>query len=272
MTNSKRIYSKHNPEKDTLPQKVIKPIDGSILQMPNIEDSANTYQKPSKEISPKAFFVIISGGEVREKDYFKIVCKQDKFKRIKIDFIADPTKLSPKGMLSIAQFKKELYQSSQDENPETPDKIFIVSDVDLFMPELIEISPLCAKDELLLIISNSCFEVWLYYAYCSNLPDFSIPKKMATISWEFKKWLPNAIQGGRGINPTKAVFNIQQNIENAKANYKVDANGIPELFSTNMFELAESMLPLIEPELKRMVEDNRIRESEYRNNHKPKQI
>ncbi|MDR1224627.1 MAG: RloB family protein [Tannerella sp.] len=54
------------------------------------------------------------------------------------------------------------------------------------------------------------------------------------------------------INPAKAILNIEQNIENAKKHYKEDENGIPALFSTNMFLLAEDFFPLIESELKRM--------------------
>ncbi len=270
MTDTKRLYSKQNPIKDLLPsttkKKVVEDVIPKLVSVANV----TSYVKPSKELLPKAFFVIISGGEVRERDYFRVVSNQDRFKRIKIDFIADPNKLNPCGLLSIALIKKELYRSSQDDNTENPDRIFIVSDVDLFMPELIKIKPECEKEGLGLIISNSCFEVWLFYAYNSDVPKFPIPEEVETISWKFKKWLPRIIKGG--VNPVKSIFNIQSNIENAKANYRVDGNGIPILFSTNMFQLAEILLPLIEPELKRMVEDNRIREGEYRNNHKHKRI
>lgn len=199
---------------------------------------------------------------MREKDYFTILSRHDNFTRIKIEFIADPNQLTPKGILNIAKYKKEHLLSSQDEKTDNPDKIYLISDVDEYMTELLEIKPECNKNQLHLIISNSCFEVWLYYACRSTFPTFSIPEKIETISRKFKEWLPTVIKGG--INPTKAVFSIHQNIQNAKANYKENAHGIPELFSTNMFELANDLLPLIEPELLKLIEENKIREAKFR--------
>jgi len=268
MTSNNRIYSKQSPEKDITPQKIAKTVSAEVIEPLYINDIASEYQKPSKEILPKAFFVVIAGGEVRERDYLKYISNSDKFNRIIIDFIADPNRLSPKGMLSIAQYKKAFYLTSQEVTIEVPDKIFIISDVDDFMTELLEIRNVCLEEQLHLIISNSCFEVWLYYAYRAEFPSFPIPSKYETISWKFKRWLPSIVKGG--INPGKALLNIKINIDNAKANYKVDKNGIPELFSTNMFELAEEMLPLIEPELSKIIEENRIREIAYRNHHKSK--
>lgn len=75
--------------------------------------------------------------------------------------------------------------------------------------------------------------------------------------------MPSAIRGG--VKTTRAILNIYQNIENARKAFKVDNNGIPVLFSTNMFELAENLLPLIEPELTNMINENRRDEVEFRN-------
>jgi hypothetical protein len=261
MGREQKLYSKTNLEKDSLPKKERIKVEDNSIQL-FLDNVASDYLKTSKELIAKAFFVIISGGEVREKDYFTILSRHDNFKRIKIEFIADPNQLSPKGMLNLAKYKKEHFLSSQQINTENPDRIYLISDVDEYMGELLEIKPECKKEQLHLIISNSCFEVWLYYACRSTTPTFPIPEKIETISWKFKEWLPTIIKGG--INPTKAVFNIHQNIESAKANYKEDAHGIPELFSTNMFELANDLLPLIEPELLNLIEKNKVTESKFR--------
>lgn len=94
-----------------------------------------------------------------------------------------------------------------------------------------------------MIISNSCFEVWLYYAEKSNRPlDFVIPQNKLEISSAFKTWANTQIKGG--LKPKKAIFNIERNIANAKNNY-VEENGFPTLFSTQMFRLAEQMLPFV---------------------------
>ena len=83
----------------------------------------------------------------------------------------------------------------------------------------------------------SCFEVWLYYAEKSDRPvDFVIPQNKLEISSFFKTWANTHIKGG--LKPTKAIFNIEQNITNAKKNY-VEETGFPTLFSTQMFRLAE---------------------------------
>lgn len=262
MADNKRSYNKLGHEKELLPEKIIEknPEDN---HQPIIEvDSSFAYQKVSKNILPKSFFIIISGGEEREKKYFKIISNNDSFDRIKIDFIADPNKLAPKGMLSIALYKKAYYLSSKNVAEDRPDEIFLVSDVDDFVKELCEIKPVCENENIHLIISNSCFEVWLYYAYRSDVPQFPIPLNIKTISWEFKRWVPKSIKGG--INPIKAILEIKQNIINAKANYIEDANGIPELLSSNMFLLAERLLQLIEPELNELIEKNRIRENSFR--------
>ncbi len=71
-----------------------------------------------------------------------------------------------------------------------------------------------------------------------------------------------------GVKPQKAILNIYINIENAKKNYNEDGDGIPVLFSTNMFLLAEELLPLIEPELTNMIEENKRIEAKFRGRNK----
>jgi len=261
MANKIRTYSKANPEIELLPPQTMKAVEAEVHALSPTQNQTEDYQKQDLEILPKAFFILISGGESREKDYFKIISFHDKFERIKLDFVADPLKLSPDGMFEIAQYKKTRYKSSKNTD-EDPDKIYLISDVDDFMTELLRIKPKCLDEGFSLIISNTCFEVWLYYALCDSLPGFTIPSDYLKISSKFKGWLPSAIRGG--VKTTRAILNIYQNIENARKNYKEDVNGIPELFSTNMFELAQDLLPLIEPELTDLIEENRRIEAEHR--------
>lgn len=265
MSGTARIYSKGNPEKELLPQQIIEPVEVEAQAMPIVEVPSTAYQKADLEEMPKAFFIVISGGEVREKDYFKKISVVDVFKRIKLEFIADPLKLSPDGMFELAEYKKARFASSKNTDDE-PDKIYLISDVDHFASELLRIKPKCENEGFKLIISNSCFEVWLYYCYHDVIPNFPIPADSLKISSKFKGWLPSVVRGG--IKPEKAILNIYQNIDNAKKNYKEDANGIPELFSTNMFELAIDLLPLIEPELTNIIAENKRIEAEYRKHKK----
>jgi hypothetical protein len=247
-----RSYVKSNPEKTELePQHPKSEVVATVSTSP-VKDGGINYRKEDGVKSPKSFFVIVSGGEKREKDYFTIISKSDKFERIRLEFIADPAQLNPDGLMETAKDKQERYKTSQEDEP---DKIFIVSDVDHFINELLRIKPECEKLGIHLIISNSCFEVWLYYGKFNNKPsDFKIPDDVLKISQAFKTYLGTKIKGG--IDPRKAILDIFENIQNAKTNYSEGKNGIPELFSTNMFLLAESLLPFIDTEIKKMADEN----------------
>jgi hypothetical protein len=250
-----RSYEKANPEKPVLEQQASD--KGINVVEISIKDAGANYKKEDGVLLPKSFFVIISGGEKTERLYFNIISNREKFRRIKIEFVADPNQLNPDGLLETAKHKQNHYQSSQEEEP---DSIFIVSDVDHFMSELLRIKPECEKLNIPLIISNSCFEIWLYYAYYDNnqIKAFPVPADKLKISKKFRQWMPS------NINPATAILNIEQNIENARACYEEDENGIPELFSTNMFRLAESLLPLIENELSAVIAENEQKKLRYR--------
>ena len=244
-----RTYEKPNPEKPALfsPQKFVD--EKAVPFVEPIKNAGKNYQKAEGILSPKTFFVIVSGGEKTERKYFQIISNKDNFGRIKIEFIADPKQLNPDGLLETAISKQERYKTSQED---TPDKIFIVSDVDHFYNDLVRIKPKCEKADISLIINNSCFEIWLYYGKFNNKPvDFVIPADYLKISRYFKTYLNRKVKGG--VNPMYAIFDILVATQNAKNNYEKDANSIPKLFSTNMFLLAEDILPLIDIELKKLI-------------------
>jgi hypothetical protein len=143
----------------------------------------------------------------------------------------------------------------EDKTHDTNDSIYLVADVDHFMNDLLKIRPLCLQGNIKLIISNSCFEIWLFYGKSMDKPvDFIIPDEKLKISSAFKAYLGKKFQNQGGINPKKAILDIHEAIKNAKHNYKEDENCIPTLFSTNMFILAENLLPLIEPELQNLLQ------------------
>jgi len=254
-----RMYEKSNPEiKAFLPQQKNVKEELTSFDKP-IKDAGINYKKEDSFLLPKSFFVIISGGEVRERNYFKIILNQDKFGRIKIEFISDPKQLNPDGLLETALFKKEHYKTSQENSP---DLIFIVSDMDHFYNDIVRIKSECVKANISLIISNSCFEIWLYYGRFEIKPtDFIIPEDNLKISKAFKTYLGNKVKGG--VNPVEAIFDILVAIKNAKNNYEEDAYSIPKLFSTNMFVLAEKILPLIDSELKKLFEENKLNKLNY---------
>jgi len=262
MADPMRTYSKSNPDKEPQPHQLRKTVEAEVQVLPIGEVLTDNYKKPDLEELPKGFFVIISGGQVREKDYFKIISHQDNFQRIKLEYISESNRLvDPTRLYELAIYKKGRLESSRNEDAEL-DKIYLISDVDEFINDLMKIKPLCINENFPLIISNPCFELWLYYANRTDVPDFHIPEKLSKISWKFKGWADTAVKGG--VKSKRAIFNIYSNIENARKNYKEDENGIPELFSTNMFQLAEDLLPFVEPELSNMIEENMKIETKFR--------
>jgi hypothetical protein len=90
-----RNYEKSNPDKPIINR--IKKIETKAenTAVVSIKDAGNNYKKEEGVLQPKSFFVIVSGGERREKDYFFFISKQDRFGRIKIEFVADPNNLTP---------------------------------------------------------------------------------------------------------------------------------------------------------------------------------
>lgn len=240
-----RKYTKEAPEKE--PSFSSSQKQKSVASDDFIESKALSkgYSKAEGWRIPKTFYVLISGGEKREKDYFKMLLSGDKFKRIKLSFEVDAKRLYPEGLLEIALDKKEYYASSQED---TPDHFFIISDIDHFYNDLVRIQPQCSKEHIGLIMSNPCFEIWLYYGKEEEPPnDFVAPMDKLKISQAFKTYLGTKVKGG--INPKKALYDIKSAIDHAKKHYEKDDKGIPKLFSTNMFVLASELLPLIDEEL-----------------------
>ena len=258
-----RHYQKDNPEIDPLEGDVTKRDvttfnNGEIVSVPN-----SRYTKPEAFKIPQALFVIYSGGTEREKDYFRLIDRNTAlFPFVRIEFHADPN-FDEGGKPSIVRFATEKTKEYQESaSKENTDHYFLITDVDHFEQFLPAMQQECNASNIELIISNSCFEVWLYYAEKSNRPlDFVIPQNKLEISSSFKTWANAQIKGG--LKPTKAIFNIGQNIANAKNNY-VEENGFPTLFSTQMFRLAEQMLPFVNDGLEQLRSEIERRRIEHK--------
>ncbi len=260
-----RHYQKGNPEIEPQESVVTKSdvATFNIVESVSVSVPNSRYTKPEAFKIPQALFVIYSGGTEREKDYFRLIDRNSVlFPFVKIAFHAEPN-FDGGGKPSIVRFAtektKEYQESASNENT---DHYFLLTDVDHFEQFLPEMQQKCNASNIELIVSNSCFEVWLYYAEKSNRPtDFIIPQNKLEISSSFKTWANIQIKGG--LKPTKAIFNIEQNIANAKKNY-VEENGFPTLFSTQMFRLAEQMLPFVNDGLEQLRSEIERRKIEHK--------
>lgn len=202
------------------------------------------YTKGEGTLDP-SLFIIVSGGEVRERDYFNFFKNRRRsFPRIVVEFI-DKNQRGVGG-LGVAQLVEVALQVKQQKeeskSDDVLDSINIVTDLDHFYPEIIANLPVCKANNVELIISNPCFEIWLYYSYYRERPDFVVPEDESKISSGFKKYLGDKHKGG--VDPRKAPFSIAGAIENSAANYLLDERGIPILFSTQMHLLASKLYEL----------------------------
>ncbi|WP_029902299.1 RloB family protein [Prevotella sp. 10(H)] len=226
-------------------------------------ESPNGYYKSEGTID-QSLFIIISGGDKRERDYFHVFKGEDirsikRFPRIHIKFISkDGQGLHPKQMLD-----KAIEVKSSKRTEILTDKYFLVTDVDEFRNDILKIIPLCKQENLELIISNYCFEIWLYYGKSSTKPiKYIIPADKSKCSQEFKKFVHEESNGG--IDSRKAIFDIENAIKNSETNYEEDEEGIPHIFSTTMHKLAKEMFIFIGDDLKKYIAAQKEKEENFR--------
>lgn len=235
-------YSKGDAFREAGEAKKARPVATDKAE-PSIEPLSG-YTKGEGAVPPRAFVVIFSGGNVRELAYFKLVdLNPSCFPMLKLKILPEDryfAKHEPR-VFTYAETETKAYRSSA--STEQPDEYYVVTDVDLFMPHIITFKPRLEAQGIRMMVSNPCFEVWLYYSKRTDrLEGFVAPPNPDAISSEVKRFVH--VKTG-GVNPTKALYDIEANIRNARATFAADANGIPALFSTNMFELAERIQPLL---------------------------
>ena len=205
------------------------------------------YSKTDGVLSTSLVFVL-SGGEKREKDFFRELIKQRELYSLRVAFIsAKGQGLQPYQMQerwgeiqSTGIFKID----SQIYHLDTTDKVFLLSDVDEFYGQLEKIFKNISNDvQAQWIVSNPCFEIWLYYCYLND-PEKGLKclesESVATRSKKLKTLGPMLVAGG--LNPCKAFELMPAGIENSRNHYGVDEKGIPVLFATQMYEMAQYLV------------------------------
>ena len=125
---------------------------------------------------------------------------------------------------------------------------YLLTDVDHFGRHIVAHRKECEDCGIRVMVSNPCFEVWLYYGYHEDkFVGFSVPEDMSKLSSTLKRYVNTSVDGG--LNVLNAIFKIRENIENAERNYTCDENKMPGLYSTDMFVLGMDILPFAEGEL-----------------------
>lgn len=208
------------------------------------------YQKQDREEIPLAFIVVFSGGTEREKDYLSPLQSHKKdFPNLRLEFMVNELFLE-KGEPAIFDYafqQQQQYISSS--SSEVPDQYFLLTDVDDFGEWVTKKIPECKEHCINVLVSNPCFEVWLYYATKDDaFFEFSFPDNPKQLSQAVKTWCGTAVKGG--LQPKKYLYCLEENVINAKKNYYYDSQTLYGcLFSTNVYELGEALLPFIKDKL-----------------------
>lgn len=212
----------------------------SIQEMPY-----STYRKDDASVSTSIIFVL-SGGEEREKKYFKPVTK---IKSIIVAFKSKENQgLNPYQLNTIVEetLKTHHFETeTQSYHFQKDDKLFVLQDLDEFEYDLRKILPMQKSSQVQWLISNPCFEMWLYYHYKEEAPQPILVEMEGMTTDQRSKWLKaklnDIIKGG--VDPTKALEHLQEAIERSKKYYS-EKDSIPSLYATQMDKLGEYIIAL----------------------------
>ena len=248
MDLSKLTYTKGASGR--VPNDYVQPtLDNGVSQQDNLDVSKipSAYQKPEGVLSSNLVFVL-SGGEKKEKDFLRELIKQRRLHSLRVVFMSEKGQgLQPYQMnAKWLEFQKNgaFVIEGQTFHLDAMDEVFLLSDVDEFYDQLVKIiKETPAESQGRWIISNPCFEIWLYYCF-QNDPEHDleqlIPLTVSERSQRLKS-LGNILVPG-GLNPCIAFERMNVGIENSEKYYCEDENAIPTLFATRMYEMARYLI------------------------------
>lgn len=219
-------------------------------QVHEMSGVSSAYQKPEGILSTSLVFVL-SGGEKRERDFLRELIKQRELHSLRVVFMSEKGQgLQPYQMQAKwerIQLTGEIKIGSQLFHLDAMDMVFLLSDVDEFYDQLVKIfKGNQTENQRRWIVSNPCFEIWLYYCY-SDSPEKDLEclqTEPVTTRSKKMKVLGNTLVSG-GLNPCLAFENMLDGIEHSIAFYAKDDNGIPVLYATQMHEMAQYLVDVM---------------------------
>lgn len=220
-------------------------------------DAVSTdYSKGAPFISIRIVF-ILSGGTTRERDYFRPLKSDSQVGSIKIAFRSKEGQgLKPYELKSLAEdflnTKRFVTEDNNSFQIEDGDILYLLQDVDEFGDEIRGyLSNIDKQQPSQWIISNPSFEIWLFYHYYDSpevLHDGINMSEHDRSNW-LKEYLNIIISGG--VKTTQALYTAEDAIFNSRKNYD-EKNGFPNLYSTQMHIVAESILSIMGNEFPEM--------------------
>jgi len=206
-------------------------------------DKKYTRREPNKE--GKLYFIFCE-GEKRETTYFYFFNRLASQIIIQIVPIEDG-KNSPMGLYENA--RRSLLVSEENPNPtysiDEHDEVWFIIDTDKWGLEVNKLRETMAMHSNWFVAqSNPSFEVWLYYHFVKDKP------KELIANW--KLFLNEKKHGG--FNSSKHPVFVQTAIENSRSIFS-SKNDQPDIATTEVFILAQKILPLIKSDIDALLED-----------------
>lgn len=207
------------------------------------------FERTSAGREAKSIYIFCEGAK-REFQYFEYFREIDSRINIEIYKLHPHEDNSPLGLLSIAE--KCIIATDSNSNPKynfiNGDEVWIVLDIDKDRADSRElqikkVTQKCDKQNGWFIAkSNPCFEVWLYYHTHQEKPNF----EKSEVCSEWKQLVNYNIIGG--FDSRKHPIYIETAAINASNTFEL-IKDIPDLGSTEVYNLANSIIPLIKTKL-----------------------
>ena len=229
MISRNRNYSKKEPNKDA----------HRILIVCEGNDTEPKYFGFFKELSPRLDVIPIP-SEDGKTDPIKLMqwaienlishkaFDVDFYQGDTVWFVIDTDEWEEQGKIKV------LRQFCQEQNEEL--KLVLKTKYDERKP----------YDAWLVAQSNPCFELWEYYHIYDEKPDTEETEKHTS----FKEFVNAVIKGG--FDPNTMPVEVVKAISNAKSNFSKDDEGHLQLYATEVFLLAEEILPFVKRDIDRL--------------------
>ena len=208
---------------------------------------------PSRDA--KSIYIFCEGAK-REFDYFEYFKELDSRINIEVYKLHPHENNSPLGLLDIAE--KCIIISDENPNPKynfiEGDEVWIVLDTDRDKdlsrePQVEIIRKKCNElESWSLAQSNPCFEVWLYYHLHTVKPNMN----NSEICAEWKQLVNTSINGG--FDSRRHPIYIASASKNAANNFTA-IDGKPDIGSTEVFNLANTIIPLVGAKLEMVLKE-----------------
>ena len=186
--------------------------------------------------------IIVCEGIRREGDYFSYFEQLDSRVEIAVIRPLPDADNSPTGLF-------EAFQQRLADDPETAtpalelqdnDEVWFVIDTDRWGGKIAELRQLTdSYDNYHVVQSNPCFEVWLYYHFRADLPNFAACAESQT----WKPYLNEVIPGG--FNSKAHPIRLPDATRHAEFIFERDDVGNPAVGCTELYLLGQRLHELL---------------------------